>query len=258
EIGGFDDSLDPNNNNLEDIAGLNVNYAPNVGHGTLNVTNNGLVSVVAPPSNDTASPVPPNRLDIVIGRFGTLNLGTGGRVEIQGVNTAPQAGGPTTPILRKGRIINDGTITGGGTIDVLQFRNRVLGEMHVAAGQTLQVNTTGPFDPTATNPPDEYPLSNFGLIDALGTTDARSEIDFDYGPAQPGPPVVPARPFLNQQAGGVGANGRSEGEIVGQFATFRFRSGMTNNAKVLFTAGDNVVSGKFTNGPTGELFVSGN
>src|SRR5262249_28445100 len=90
QIGGFHDSV--TNTGDEDLSGIFVNYGPTVGHGTLNVTNNGLVSVVAPPSNDTGNPIPPNQVDVVIGRFGTLNLGTGGRVEIQGVNTAPQGG----------------------------------------------------------------------------------------------------------------------------------------------------------------------
>ena len=86
-------------------------------------------------------PMCPNRLDLLVGRFGRVEL-DGGRIELLGAFNTTNPQNPTQELTR-GRLINDGVVTGDGSISVLQFRNRVLGEVRVDAGQTLVVEATG-------------------------------------------------------------------------------------------------------------------
>jgi hypothetical protein len=55
--------------------------------------------------------------------------------------------------------------------------------------------------------------------------------------------------------GPLAPNGRTGGEILGQNAIMRFRSGIVNFSKVSFTGGTNVVTGIFDN--QGTVFVAG-
>src|SRR6185503_11829099 len=80
------------------------------------------------------------------------------------------------------RVINDGIIKGYGEIDTGVFQNRYLGQVRVDLGKTLTIyanaaHVTGPGVIT----PD--PIVNFGLIEVIGTQDARSELDFERAPA---------------------------------------------------------------------------
>jgi hypothetical protein len=253
QIGGFHDAEDSVVTNESDIEGNDVIYGSGVGRGTLNVSNGALVSIVPPPL-DPAQPNPPQSLDLLVGRFGRINM-DGGRIELLG---AFQNSNPQNPQqeLEKGRLINDGIVAGDGDISVLQFRNRVLGEVRVGAAQSLRVEATGGYTETDNVPlPDEeeYPLSNYGVISVLGTETERAAINFDrekLTPAVVGSPAdilnPPNRPFLNRKVPTTppaAPNGRTEGLIHGEHATMRFGSGLSNRGVLAFTAGDNVVSG---------------
>jgi hypothetical protein len=253
QIGGFHDAEDSVVTNESDIEGNDVVYGSSVGRGTLNVSNGALVSIIPPPL-DPALPNPPDSLDLLVGRFGRINL-DGGRIELLG---AFQNSNPQNPQqeLEKGRLINDGVVAGDGDISVLQFRNRVLGEVRVGAGQSLQIEATGGYTEVDNIPlPDEeeYPLSNYGVISVLGTENERAAIDFDrekLTPAVVGSPAdilnPPNRPFLNRKVPTTptpAPNGRTEGLIHGEHATMRFGSGLSNRGVLAFTAGDNIVSG---------------
>ena len=259
QIGGFHNSLNTTGSD-PDIDGNDAAYSSSVGRGTLNVTNGALVSIVTPPLDPT-QPNPPEPLDMLIGRFGSVQLEGGGRIELLGVfnNTDPQ--NPTQE-LQRGSVINDGVISGDGRITSLQFRNRVLGEVRVGAGEVLLIDATGNYNEPDNDPlPDEpeYPLSNYGLIEVIGTETQRAEIEFLRSPGVPTPPLDPIRPFLNLpllDTPPFPGNGRTGGEIVAQDSIMRFTSNINNRHKVSFTGGDNEVTGNFTN--EGTVFIGGN
>ena len=91
----------------------------------------------------------PDRLDLLIGHFGRVEL-DGGRIELLGAFDAANPENPTQQVA-KGRLINDGVVSGSGSISVLQFRNRALGEVRVGADQKLLVDATGSFAPIPTS-----------------------------------------------------------------------------------------------------------
>ncbi len=260
QIGGF------HNNRIgtgplseEDLDGNEASYGPGVGRGTLQVSNGALVSIVPPALDQSASNVP-NRLDLLVGRFGKIQL-DGGRIELLGALDSSNPQNPTQQLVR-GRLINDGIVTGTGSISVLQFRNRVLGEVRVDAGQKLLVDSTGQYTEADNFPlPDEeeYPLSNYGLIKVTGTETELAEIEFRRTPGTIIAPIDPIRPFLNLPLPGPPApgNGRTGGEIIGQNATMLFDSGIENRHKVSFTGGTNLVAGNFLNDVTGTVFIGG-
>ena len=103
----------------------------------------------------------------------------------------------------------------------------------------------------------EYPLSNYGLIEVIGTETARAEIHFARSPGTRPPTNDPIRPFLNLPLPGPPSpgNGRTGGEIVAQDSIMRFDSGIDNRHKVTFTGGSNEVVGNFVN--DGTVTVSG-
>lgn len=246
QIGGFHDKrtgIGPAA--IEDLDGNEVQYFAGAGRGTLHVSNGALVSIVTPPLDETASNVP-NRLDLLVGHFGRIEL-DGGRMELLGAFDAANPQDPTQQ-LTHGRLINDGVVVGNGSISVLQFRNRVLGEVRVGAGQKLLVDATGSFLAVPNIPvpgEEEYPLSNYGVVQVLGTDTERAEIEFRRGPGVPTAPIEITRPFLNLPVVGppVAPNGRTEGLIHGEYSTMRFDSGLWNRGVLAFTKGNNVVSG---------------
>ncbi len=229
----------------EDLEGNQVQYFAGTGRGTLRVSNGALVSIVPPALDESATDVP-DRLDLLVGHFGRIEL-DGGRMELLG---AFDSTNPQNPIQRltRGRLINDGVVAGSGSISVLQFRNRVLGNVRVGAGQKLLVDATGVSTEVDNIPlpgEQEHPLSNYGVIDVLGTEDERAEIEFRRGPGVTTAPIELNRPFLNLPVAGpiIAPNGRTEGLIHGQNSTMRFRSGLWNRGVLAFTQGSNVVSG---------------
>ena len=260
QVGGFHDQRDGSGiNSPEDLEGNEAEYASGVGRGTLNVSNGALVSIITPPIDDTASNVP-NRLDLLVGRFGQVNL-EGGRIELLGAFDASNPQNPTQQ-LTNGRLINDGVVSGDGSISVLQFRNRVLGEVRVGANQKLLVESTGSYlesDNIPVNSEPEYPLSNYGLIEVLGTETARAEVEFDRNQVTNPTATDFTRPFLNLQVPlPLAPNGHTEGKILGQDSILRFRSGLNNFADLTITGGTNVVAGNIRNEIGGTIFIDGN
>jgi hypothetical protein len=234
----------------EDLEGNEVFYSSTVGQGTLKVSNGALVNVVAPPLEDNASNAP-DRLDIYVGKFGRIELEMGGRIELIGAldgSTNPQ--NPTQEVTR-GRLINDGYVGGDGSITTLQFRNRALGRVQVNADETFRFTATGSYSEVDNVPlPDEeeYPLSNYGVIDVLGTETARAEIEFVRDVVSPDVATATnfTRPFLNlpiPAAEPLAPNGRTEGLIHGEYSTMKFKSGLVNRGVLAWTKGNNVVSG---------------
>jgi T5SS/PEP-CTERM-associated repeat protein len=258
QVGGFHDKRDGiGPTAMEDLDGNELQYFTNTGRGSLHVSNGALVSIVTLPLDENAANAP-NRLDFLVGRFGRVEL-DGGRIELLGAYNSTNPQSPSQQVER-GRLINDGVVTGSGSISVMQFRNRVLGEVRVGAGQTLLVDASGDYTETDNLPlpgEPEYPLSNYGLIEVLGTDTARAEIEFQRAPGVVGAPAEPIRPFLNLPLLGPPSpgNGRTGGEIIGQDAIMRFDSGIINSHKVSFTGGTNLVSGNFDN--EGTVFVGG-
>jgi T5SS/PEP-CTERM-associated repeat protein len=259
QIGGFhDDTIGIGPLAQEDLEGNLAVYGPGVGRGTLKVSNGALVSILPPPLNDQASNVP-NRLDLLVGRFGRIELDNG-RIELLGAVNDQTPQNPTQQLTR-GRLINDGVVLGSGSISVLQFRNRVLGEVRVGAGQTMVIKSTGTYTQGDNVPintePEEYPLSNYGLIQVQGTVDAPAEVEFQRNLVTTPTSMDFTRPFLNLPVPTVppAPNGRTGGEIIGQNSIMRFDSNIINRHKVSFTGGSNLVSGNFTN--EGTFFVGG-
>jgi T5SS/PEP-CTERM-associated repeat protein len=247
QVGGFHDNrIGVFPLAVEDLEGNEAIYGSSVGRGTLKVSNGALVSVVTPPLDDSFQNVPP-RLDMLVGHFGRVEL-DGGRIELLGVfdNTNPQT--PNQELFR-GRLINDGVITGNGTISTQQFRNRVLGEVLVNAGQSLIVEATGrylqPDNIPLNTEPEDYPLANYGVIKALGTVEARAQLTFNRNHVTIPTATDFTRPFLNLPVSGppIAPNGRTEGLIHAEYATLKFESGLWNRGVLAFTKGNNIVSG---------------
>ncbi len=232
---------------LEDLEGNEVVYNSGVGRGTLNVSDGALVSIVTPPLDNPTDA--PDRLELLVGRFGRIEL-HGGRIELLGAFDSSTPDNPTQEVI-SGRLVNDGVVAGDGSISVLQFRNRVLGEVRVDAGQQLLVQATGIYSEVDNVPlpgEQEYPLSNYGVVSVLGTETARAEIEFNREVVAPAVATATnfTRPFLNlpvPPAEPLAANGRTEGLIHGEYSTLRFKSGLWNRGVLAFTKGNNVVSG---------------
>jgi T5SS/PEP-CTERM-associated repeat protein len=258
QVGGFHDKRDGiGPAAVEDLDGNEVQYFAGTGRGTLHVNNGALVSIVTPPLEANATNAP-DRLDLLVGRFGRVEL-DGGRIELLGAFNASNPQNPTQQ-LTNGRLINDGVVIGDGSISVLQFRNRVFGEVRVGAGQSLLVDSTGSFAPVLNEPVlggPEYPLSNYGLIEVLGTETELAEIEFRRAPGTTTAPIELIRPFLNLPllSPPSPGNGRTGGEIIGQNSIMRFDSGIINSHKLTFTGGTNEVVGNFDN--QGTVFIGG-
>jgi T5SS/PEP-CTERM-associated repeat protein len=267
QIGGFDStgiSTDPATADLPGSDPAKTNYVPNTGRGTLNVNNGAIVTVNA----NSAANAPPPSLDMLIGQYGTVNMG-GGSIEVNDQLDSSAINAQRTIFFV--RTINDGIISGTGSITTGQFTNRSLGRVQVGAGQKLVVTSTGRFNTSSKI--TELPLSNWGLIEVLGTETSRAEIDFQRNtPSLPDTPPSQDQPsqFFNfRQATAPANGGRQVGTIIGQSATIRFGtgtsvgagipdSGIENNGVLSLTGGTNVVSGAVDNEPVGLVSVVGN
>jgi T5SS/PEP-CTERM-associated repeat protein len=241
QLGGFNDDKISNTPPTQDLAGSTVQYPGNAGHGTLTVSNGGLVNVIPPTILTGTTNLD---LDVMVGLYGQINL-NGGTIHIDNGSFTQGSGSTAIPAIKTYRLLNDGMVSGSGTLSVGQFLNRSLGQVHVAASQTLVVNSTGSF---ANPAQDQELMSNYGLIDVLGTEQNRAEIDFNYTPSNVTGNTNITRPFINfQQATPPSNGGRQVGAIVAQSATLRFQSGLQNQSFLVFNSGTNVISGTIVN-----------
>jgi hypothetical protein len=252
QVGGFDDANDGALGLGKDFEGDDVLYDSIVGHGTLIVELGGLVSVILPATDDEEPPVNAELL-FVNGFFGEVRL-DGGRISLG-------SGGTLLARSERMQFINDGIIKGSGRIDTGTFRNRYLGRVRVDAAQTLIIASTSEFtDEDLTDLElDDEPLVNFGLIEVIGTADARAEIDFRRAPTFEDNPI---RPFINRPVVTAFPQDFDGGLISAQHATLRFQSGILNEGTMAFTAGTNIISGRVDNiigpGGNGLFLVSSN
>ena len=242
QVGGFDSTKITNPPATQDLPGAMVQYPSNSGHGILNVNKGALVNVVSPTVTTSQGSLD---LDVLVGLNGQIQL-AGGTLQIDNGAVTSGSGQQAIPSITTYRLLNDGMVGGSGTITIGQFRNRSLGQVHVAAGDKLVVNSTGDFIANSTT--SEQLLSNYGLMDVLGTETTRAELDFNASPTPiTGSTTVP-RPFVNfQQAVAPTNGGRQIGQITVQDGTLRFQSGLENHGFLAFTGGRNVVSGKVFN-----------
>jgi hypothetical protein len=222
QIGGFHET---SGGLMGEEVGVTAEYNSTVGRGILRVNDGGLVSIRSAIDADPTT----DQLRLLVGRFGRVEL-TNGFINVG------------NPGFREDNIqlVNDGVITGGGRIDTGLFRNRYFGEIRVNSGQKLVVDSTSEWR-TAT---DSVPMVNWGLIEVVGTPEARAEIEFERAPNTP---MDPIQPFINQALEMPVPNGRSGGQITAQHATLTFRSGLQNQALMAFTAGSNIVRGEVMN-----------
>ena len=242
QVGGFHDAEE----GLlmgKDFEGDDVIYTAEAGRGTLRVEDNGIVNVVLPV--DVEDPDEgDNELLLAIGRFG--------RVELNGGHISVGVAGELMSRSEDIQVINDGLIAGAGRIDTGVFRNRYLGRVHVGPTQSLIIDSSSVFlasDATDSELDDE-PLVNFGLIEVLGTPDARAELEFLRAPSpQDGAAggVAFIRPFINRRLGTTEAGAFEGGTINAQHATLRFQSGISNDGTMVFSEGMNIVSGRVDN-----------
>jgi hypothetical protein len=232
QIGGFHANHDPITGDLE---GDDAIYASNVGRGTLTVSNGGLVSIVPPDESTTG--MAPDELNLLIGRFGIVDM-QGGRIQVQ--SGFEPGGGNPDPLIDDVQIINDGTIKGYGEIDTGIFVNRYFGRVEVDPGQSLLISANSEELP----PMHREALVNYGVIQVHGTEDFRASVEFDHEPdmltdishafhnyrlSDPPPAPVPSDVY-----GGL---------ITARHATLSFRSGLDNHAILAFTDGSNYVQG---------------
>ncbi len=230
-----------------DDEGDNVDYSNGVGTAVLNVTDGGLV-VITPPEQ---SPATSNNVDSVM-----MLIGYGGTVNMLDGQIVMQAGSdsqdPTNPLAQGVEILNDGLIQGSGTIETGAFSNRYYGKVHVSAGESLEIIANS----ANTVPTEPSSLMNYGLIEVIGTEDARAELDVSRLLAEG---TDPALPFVNRPVATTTINAPTTfdgGLITAQWATLRFASGyidpntgaiapagMRNEGIMAFTAGTNIIEG---------------
>ncbi|MEX2308227.1 MAG: PEP-CTERM sorting domain-containing protein [Pirellulales bacterium] len=241
QIGGFHDASQTRGASGPDwdIEGNDVEYNTEIGAGTLRVLDGGFVSI--------RNPLTPRQqgeeLRLAIGQQGRLDL-LGGHVTV-----GDTGGDPTNGRDEDIQLINDGTVTGAGRIDTGVFHNRLRGQVRVNPGQSLTIAATSLFNTSSQSPQDE-PLLNFGLIEVIGTPEARAELEFERPPGTTPPPPDPDRP-LRRLINRLGipvvtvppGNEFNGGMIVAQDATLNFETGVFNEGIIAFTAGTNIVKG---------------
>ena len=242
QVGGFHDA-DEGLLMGKDFEGDDVIYTAEAGRGTLRVEESGIVNVVFPVDIEDPDETD-NDLLLAIGRFG--------RVELNGGYISVGAAGELMSRSERIQVINDGLIAGTGRIDTGVFRNRYLGRVQVGPTESLVIDSSSVFlasDATDSELDDE-PLSNFGLIEVQGTSDARAELEFLRAPS-PGNigsgGVSLIRPFLNRRLGDTQSGAFEGGLISAQHATLRFESGIFNEGAMVFSEGMNVISGRVDN-----------
>lgn len=224
-----------------DLEGDDTQYGSQAGIGTLYVSDGGLVEIhnaggVAPNNTTTA-------LVLAIGRFGTVQLGGqlgGGTIQVGSVIGGTQNQGTSDAV----QVINDGLIKGTGRINTGVFRNRYLGTVRVDAGQSLVIEATAEL--RGTTPLD--PLTNYGMIQVLGTSQGQAQLEFVRGPSDPENGNI-VSPFLNLPLGTADTPPPPQpaftgGQISAQFANLRFGSGLQNQSMLAFTAGTNNITGR--------------
>ena len=173
-----------------DFEGDDIIYNSEAGRGTFNVTDSGFVDI-----NLASTTVTDPTLYLAIGRFGRLNMATGGLLNIGG-------GTDQDPRSRDVVIFNDGVISGSGRIQTGVFLNRYRGEVRVGPGERLVIDASAEFqfaapvpggNPASPNSPIA-PLVNYGVIQVFGTQDVKAEIEFDRAPNEPtNNPIQPMR-----------------------------------------------------------------
>ena len=159
--------------------------------------------------------------DVVVGEFGRVNLAKG-------------------RLTMAGNMTTDGTLAGNGRIDTAKFNNRRLGEVQVAQGESMLITSNS----TETS---EIPfLTNTGLVEVTG-----GRIEFQRLA------LTPDDVFRNLIEPAVDDLPEVRGTLHGQNATFRFRSGLSNEADLALTAGNNIIDGNVVNELTGRILLSG-
>lgn len=240
QVGGFDIGL-ASDGSIGDLEGDSTLYGDHIGHGNLYVNDSGLIDIRNPIgvlSTDTTT-----ALLLAVGRFGLVQL-AGGKINIgTAVATQNQTQAKSDAI----RVINDGVIKGYGEIDTGVFQNRYLGQVRVdqtSQGRPLVIyanaaHVTGPGVTT----PD--PIVNFGLIEVIGTQDARSELDFERAPATIRLPMINRIVFPPNAVAPPDPTSSLErfsgGMMNMQWSTLRSASGIQNEGIMAFTAGTNIV-----------------
>ncbi|HEY3392477.1 MAG TPA: dockerin type I domain-containing protein [Lacipirellulaceae bacterium] len=252
QVGGFHEitSATPGMAN----AGEDVEYNSSAGRGTLNVAEGGVVAL----RFGIGADVEDDPLRLLIGRFGRVELNNG-IITIGSGNV--QGGGGDEGDARSDAIqlLNDGVIRGGGRISTGVFHNRFFGEVRVDAGQKLIIDSS---TDVVTGTPGLEPLVNWGLMQVIGTPEARAELEFERAPSTS---LEPIQPFVNSFVEDSPID-RTVGQITAAHATLRFRSGLSNFGKITFIAGDNFVSGPVVNeggvadppSPAGGIAIAGN
>ena len=240
QVGGFVDIPDGLTSNT-DLEGDNSQYNSEFGQGALYVQAGGLVNVhsalgVTDPSQ--------NDLLLAIGRFGRVEM-SGGLISVGTVDGENQQSRG-----ENNQVVNDGVIAGTGRIETGIFRNRYLGQVRVGPGDDLVINAsarfTDPLPGPGAGPGSKLvPLSNYGLIEVIGTADMPAQLEFERAADAPQNPV---QPFLNLPLAMQPTPPAFEGGLISaQHAILRFGSGLRNQGLMAFTAGTNVVSGKVMN-----------
>jgi T5SS/PEP-CTERM-associated repeat protein len=246
QIGGFNLGTATGTAGGIDFTGANTDYNSEAGRGTLNVLDSGLVNITLGPGNiDADAP-----LYLAVGRFGRINLGTSGLINIGNGTTID-------PLSRHTVLMNDGVISGSGRIQTGVFDNRYLGEVRVGAGEKLIIDAASEYNANPPAPGDssafpDAPISphvNYGVIQVFGTVDANAEIEFDRSPTDnsEGQPGQPMRNERVARPTGAPLTDFYGGLISAQHSILRFRSGLINTGMMAFTAGNNYVTGNVLN-----------
>ena len=193
QIGGFNLGTSGVGGGI-DFEGDDAFYNSEAGRGTLNVLDGGFVDVNLASSITDPDPT----IYTAIGRFGRINLGAGGLINI---------GGGTVQQARSRNVVlfNDGVIEGSGRIQTGVFDNRYRGEVRVGPGEHLIIDAEAeyttpappPGGPPAVPAAPISPLVNYGVIQVFGTADIKAEIEFDRAPNQPG--LNPIQPMRNER-----------------------------------------------------------
>lgn len=247
QVGGFDIGTTTNGaaTTIGDPVGTSTQYSSQIGHAVLNVTDGGEIDIrngigVAPTDITTS-------LIVGIGRFGTVYLNNG-TIRIGNANVANggNSGGGNNATPDSVAIVNDGVITGTGQIETGVFQNRVYGEVRVNAGQSMVITSTSQFQSAGGATPPA-PMTNYGKINVLGTTQAQAEIEFVRAPVATTQNPSPVQPFMNLPLPTVTTGTFGGGQIAAQFANLHFDSGLQNQSMMSFTAGTNNVTGKVVN-----------
>ena len=229
-----------------DLTGGNSLYTPLQGQATLNIQSGGLVNVNLAPGIDPNQVTP---LFVAVGFYGHIAF-SGGTLSVGEVNN-------TGSSSRQDQIqvVNDGIISGSGTILTGVFRNRYAGRVFVDAGDTLNITATSFFPPSPTGTVFQ-PLYNFGLIEVSGTQDARATIDFERSPGNSTNGALPGQPLVNQSVFTSPASSQfSGGMITSQWGTIRSGSGILNQGVIAFIAGSNIVQARVNNTATGAILL---